>query len=346
MMEENLARTLEKDEVPMEEFFETTVDDLDAFDASCWKKGDGLRIPLYPEVEKRLEGLESGFYLFGAESNMGKSAVMTNMTYSIATCPENNVFAIYYSLDDAAGEILPRIISMNERIPISASSKPMRYQNMIDAGEENSVVYQDWLDRRQNGIQTLKDNREMFKVVDGNTVRSAEQMYDHIKKVRRYLNTFAPDKKLMIAIDSINDLRFANKQLAPGNDQMSEVARTVKEWAVEFDMVVFGSTHLRKLNTNRRPTLDDLKDSSVIGFEASVVWLIYNDVSKNGESASVYYNQEGSEDKFPVIEMDWRKNKKSSFKGRTYNYFTQNFSLVTECPPEAMKRFDALVYEG
>lgn len=340
------TKEVAKDEVEMEEFFETTNDELDSFDEACWKKGNGYKFPRFPEVEKRLEGLESGFYLFAAESNVGKSAIMMNMLYDAATCEENNLFGIYYTLDDASGEIIPRIISMNERIPISVSSKPKRYQNMIDAGEENSVVFEDWLRKRQVGIENLKAQREFFKIVDGNKVRSAEQLYDHIKKVTRYLKTFAPDKKLIIAIDSVNDIRFTSKKLAHGNETMTEVARTVKEWTVEFNIPIFGSVHLRKLNGNRRPSLDDLKDSNELVYESSVTWLLYNDVSRNKESASVYYNVEGREEKLPIVEMDWAKNKKSSFKGRTYNYFTQEFSLLTECPEDIMKRFDALVYEA
>lgn len=336
----------DKDTAEMEEFFDTTEDELDSFDKACWNKGDGFKIPRFPEVEKRLEGLESGLYLFAAESNMGKSAVMSNMLYDICTHEENNLFGIYYTLDDAAGEIIPRVISMNERIPISVSSKPQRYQNMIDRGEENSVVYQDWLNRRQAGIDNLKAKKEFFKIVDGNKVRSGEQLYDHIKKVKRYLKTFYPDKKLMIAIDSLNDIRFTSKNLSHGNEHMSEVAKVVKEWTVEFDMPIFGSTHLRKVNGSRRPTIDDLKDSVELAYEASLVWLIYNDVSRNKQAAAIYHNQEGVEEKLPIIEMDWAKNKKSSFKGRTYNYFTQDYSLVTECPEDIMKRFDALVYEG
>lgn len=344
-MEENLARSLQE-EIDMEDFFATTDDDLDSFDKGCWEKGNGLKLPRFPEVESRLEGMESGLYLFGAESNAGKSAAMLNMTHDIATCEENNIFAIYYSLDDSSGEIIPRVIAMNERIPISVASKPKRYQNMIDAGEENSVVYQDWLDKRMNGIMTLKEQKELFKIVDGNKVRSVEQVYEHIKKVRRYLRTVAPGKRMMVAIDSLNDLRFSSKNLGHGNETASEVARVVKEWTVEFDMPIFGSVHMRKINGNRRPTLDDLKDSIEFVYEASVVWLVFNDVSRNGQSASIYYNQEGVEEKMPVIEFDWRKNKKSSYKGRTYNYFTQNYSLMTECPPDIMKRYDALVYEG
>ena len=335
-----------ENQAEMEDFFETTEEELDEFEEYTWNKGEGYKIPNYPILEQRLEGLESGLYLFAGESNSGKSATMMNLLFDIATHPENNLFGIYYSLDDSKYEILPRIIAMDQSIPISVASKPQRYQNKVDNAEEGAVIYQDWLDRRKQGLQRLRDLKEQFKVVDGNTIKNAEQLHDHIRKVEVYLNAFDPDKKLIIAIDALNDIRFASKNYKPGNELNTAIAQTVKDWSVEFDIPIFGSTHLRKLNQNRRPVLDDLKESSEYVYEASMVWLVYNDVSKNKQSANIYYNEEGVEEKKPIIELDWAKNKKSSFKGRTYHYFTPEMSKLSECDIDVMKRYDALVYES
>ena len=335
-----------ENQAEMEDFFETTEEELDAFEEYTWNKGEGYKVPSFPILEQRLEGLESGLYLFAGESNSGKSAIMMNLLFDIATHPENNLFGVYYSLDDSKYEILPRIIAMNELIPIGVAGKPQRYQNRIDNAEENSATYQDWLDRRARGIQRLKELKHKFKVVDGNTIKSAEQLHDHIKKVKIYLKAFDPDCNLIIAIDALNDIRFATKNYKPGNELNSAIAKTVKEWSVEFDIPIFGSTHLRKLNQDRRPVLDDLKESSEYVYEASMVWLVYNDVSKNKQAANIYYNAEDVEEKMPILELDWAKNKKSSFKGRTYQYFTPEMSKLTECQSDVMKRYDALIYES
>jgi replicative DNA helicase len=335
-----------ENQAEMEDFFETTADELEEFEQYTWNKGEGYKVPSFPILEQKIEGLEAGLYLFAGESNSGKSAAMMNLLFDIATYPENNLFGVYYSLDDSKNEILPRVIAMNELIPIGVASKPQRYQNKIDNAEEGSATIQDWLDKRAAGIQRLKDLKEMWKVVDGNTIKNAEQLYDHIKKVKRYLKAIDPDKNLIIAIDALNDIRFASKSYKPGNELNSAIAKTVKEWAVEFDIPVFGSTHLRKLNQNRRPVLDDLKESGEYVYEASIVWLVHNDVSKNKQAANVYYNAEGVEEKMPILELDWAKNKKSSFKGRTYQYFTPEMSKLSECQTDVMKRYDALVYEA
>ena len=118
----------------------------------------------------------------------------------------------------------------------------------------------------------------------------------------------------------------------------------LKEWSTTLNIPIFGSRHLSKLKQNRRPILDDLKDSNEYVYEASVVWLIYNDVSKNKEASTIFSTQEGVSEKQPVIEIDWAKNKKSSYKGRTYTYFSPNYSKTVECDRDLTKRFDALIY--
>ncbi len=342
--EDNLLKQ-ENNEAEMEDFFETTDEELDEFESYTWRKAQGYGIPGFPIAEEKLEGLESGMYLFAGESNSGKTAAMMNLLFKICTSEENKLFGIYYSLDDSKNEIIPRIIAMDKMIPIGVASKPQRYINKIENSEEGSSIYQEWLDLRTQGVQRLKDLKEMFKIIDSTKIKSAEQLYDHIKKVKMYLKAFDPDKNLIIAIDSLNDIRFASKNLKPGNELNSEIARTVKQWAVDFDMPIFGSCHLRKLNGNRRPVLDDLKESGEYVYESSVVWLVHNDVSKNKQAAKIYHNVEGTSEKMPILELDWAKNKKSSFKGRTYQYFTANMSKLDECPADTMRRYDALVYE-
>ena len=57
----------------IDDFFKETLDDLDKFDEKAWKKGDGLIFPNYPVFTEKLEGIDSGLYLFAGLSNSGKN---------------------------------------------------------------------------------------------------------------------------------------------------------------------------------------------------------------------------------------------------------------------------------
>jgi replicative DNA helicase len=348
-MEEGNKEFNEEDiveEKVMEDFHQTTLDDIDEFEAESLKKGSGYKLPRFPEMEKKLEGLEAGMYLFAAESNVGKSAVMTNVQYDMCTCPENNLFGIYFSLDDSKFEIMPRIIAMDQLIPISVASKPQRYMTAIENGEENSALYADWLEKRKEGLIKLRELNKMFKITDSSKIKTAEDMYEYMLRAKIFIKSIDANSNISVSIDSVNDIKFGEKYFNNSVDKHSEIARTIKDWTTDLRVPIFGACHLRKINANRRPTLDDLKESIEYVYESSVVWLLYNDVSKNKQSANIYYNAEGIEGKSPIIEMDWAKNKKSSFKGNTYNYFSPQYSRIAECDKELMKRYDSLIYEG
>ena len=335
---------INKENIVIKDFMESTLDDLAFFEDNSWNKGDGYSFKRFPMMTENLEGLDEGLYLVAGESNTGKSALMMNMVYDLCSNPDNKLFGIYYLLDDTKYDIIPRIVAMDQSIPIGVVAKPQRYQNMIDAAEENSATYQMYLDKRKDGLEKLRTQNNCFKIEDGSVIKSAEEMFQHMKQLQHYVKAIDPEMNIVVAIDAVDDIRFAGKHFGSTTDRHAEIARTIKEWSTELHRPSFGSRHLSKLRQNRRPTLDDLKDSNEYVYEASVVWLVHNDVSKNKQAAQIYYQPENSVEKLPVLEIDWAKNKKSSFKGRTYSYFIPNYSKATECKENESKRYDTIVY--
>ena len=99
--------------IEQEEFFETTIPQYDAFDLAAWKKGQGYCTKTFPIFDAAMEGLENGMFLFAGESNHGKSAVLLELLMSYCLNEDNNLFGIYFSLDDGADKLIPRIIASN-----------------------------------------------------------------------------------------------------------------------------------------------------------------------------------------------------------------------------------------
>lgn len=333
--------------VDTEDFFNTMEEDLNEFEEISWNKGDGYSTPRFPMLTQHLEGFDNGLILLPAESNAGKSAIMMNIVEDMVMHEPNKLFGIYFSLDDSKHEIIPRVIAMREGINISTVAKPQRIQNMINNGVENSAELEIELQKREQGINNLKANSNKMMIVDSNKVKTLDEMKAYIERVINYVKALDPEMNVVIAIDSIKDIILDDHyNIKTTNEASDFIARAVKHWTVEFNILIFSSVHLRKLNGNRRPTLDDLKDSNVLVYEASVIWLLFNDVSKNKQGAKLFYREEGVDEKLPVIEFDWAKNKKSSFKGRTFAYFAPQMSRAVECNIDASKRFNALLYEA
>lgn len=356
-MKELLRETVEdilqdKNENIVEDYYSLGEDIYNNFDINAHKKGNGYSTTDYPVFNAKIEGLEEGLYIFAGESNSGKTAIMTNIMWSFCMNKKNKLFGIYYSLDDNTDEVIPRLISMNQHIPISVGSKPNRYEEFIathkdsDSAEDAAICeeYQDFLDRRQIGLDQLRNAHKQFLLLDRSKIRNLEQLLDHAKKVQTYVKTFDPENNIVIAIDSLADLTV-DKKFNSDKERIDYVSMKIKEAAnCDLKIPIFTSYHVRKLNHQGRPTLDDIKESSRIVYEASVAFLVFNDVSKNKQAAGVFYTSSEDSEKHPVIELDWAKNKKSSFKGRTYHYFVPNWSYVKEVSLDEMKKFDARVY--
>lgn len=356
------ATTVKEDqeEIRMENFFETSINNYNEFNERAYKKGNGYKIPGYPMIEKHLEGVESGMYLFSGESNSGKSAAMMNIMKDMCSCEENNLFGIYYSLDDSKHEIIPRIIAMEQSIPIGVASKPKRYQDLIDLAMEqevsndNTELYRQYLEKREIGLNKLKSESHKFLIEDADKIKTSSDIKNHIKMVKTFLKTYYTERgevekankmNVIIAIDALNDIKLDPKVYGRlrKEDASEEVAKFVKDLSTTFDIVVFASSHLRKLNGNRRPMLDDLREANTLVYEASVVWLVYNDVSKNKQGAKIYWND--NQQPGPILEMDWAKNKKSSYKGRSFNKFSPNLSQIKECSLKEMEAFENLIMQ-
>ena len=326
------------------ELIEKTRSAIQFIEQRNWNMGEGYKAPHFPLFTQKLEGIESGLYLFAGESNVGKTAIMMNIFWDLALNPANKLYGIYFSLDDAKTEIYPRIISMQQSIPIGCVKKPALFEKKVKEDPNTYSHYLDYLAKRKAGYDMLLEQAEHVNVIDNSNesegCSNEQQMFEMIKKIQDAVKKDNPDANIIVAIDAIDDIRLKNDVV----DRAEEIAKTVKKWAVELDIPIFCSKHLKKLNGNRPPILDDLRDSNTLIYEASAVFLVSNDVSKNKQQAKIFYLSEDGETKQPIIQLDWAKNKKSSYKGITFSHFIPDFSKASECTEEQCKHYEASLY--
>lgn len=329
-------------------------------------QGKGYQALRFPMFTEKLEGLESkGTYGFAGESNSGKTAVMTNIFTDLVENEENHLYGIYFSLDDAEESIYARIASMKmtsmredtgnvdeqgvpisrrKEVPISVFSKPAIYESLIeeDCDPDKTALYIRYLELREEGIEYLDKVVERITFIDASSEYAVNQkaMYNFIKKMKAEIVKQDPLANILVAIDAFDDicLDYSTDQ------ETSEKSKLLKKWSIDLEVPIFFSKHLKKLGSNRRPVLDDLKDSNRLVYDASVIFLIFNDVSKNKTAAKVYdVCATDASAKLPVIEIDWAKNKKSGYKGYTFTHFRPDNSYAEEVPAEHMNYYIRLL---
>lgn len=314
------------------------------FQRKARNRGIGYQCPNFPIFNAKMEGLESGMYLVAGESNHGKSGLLLSLAWDYMAHENNHLYLVYFALDDTADDIYPRVIGMNQDIPISVSSKPTLYERKRDMGDDNVALYNSWLTRGQAGIDQLLDVGEKFTLLDGTDISCGEDILERCKDIKALVRTEDRQANIIVAIDSGMDIEWRDKKFKSEKELNDYTARQLKKWAVEIlDCPLFVTLHLRKIEQNRRPTVADIKESGRWVYEASWLGLVHNDVSRNKQSAAICVRDEQGE-VIPVIELNWAKNKKSSFKGTTYQTFITNHSLVKECTETMAQRFDSLIY--
>lgn len=335
----------------MNDFFKEAFDIFQEYEVESNKDHEvGYDTDNFKNFNQNLDGLSKGLYIFAGESNCGKTAVMTNLLQDFGVQTKNKLFSIYYTLDDTTNEVIPRIIAMNQKIPISVCAKPKRYEALLEVTAQNpqEMMYQEeirkHLELRKQGIQLLQQRSNQFMITDGTRVNTFEDIVEHAKRAQEFVKSIDPENNIMIGIDSISDIKFKNRTFKQPQERHEALSESLKQLAnTELQIPVFGTCHLRKLNHAGRPVLDDLKETGRYQYDASVVFLTHNDVSKNKNAAKIFYTNEENEFIQPVIELDWAKNKRSEFKGRSFYYFVPKYSYVQECVSSDIERFNNII---
>ena len=326
-----------------QDVFKVASDSIDAFDAKAHTIGTGYEAPHFPMWSEKLEGLTDGFYIVTGFSNSGKTMLCMNLCYDYATHEENHLYGVFYTLDDDKQSLISRMLAMMQHIPISVAAKPLRWQAKIDNGEDGDGHIKEWLRLRAEGIQKLKDNSSHILVVDSNDINCIEKLLNHAKMVKRYVQARDEKANIIVFIDSLMDIHIDSEHYREEKDKNARVSQLIKRFAeVDLQCPIFGTAHIRK-NTAKKAKISDLKESGRYEYDAKAVFIVHNDVSRNGQAAEIFFSMDNGI-KYPILEIQWAKNKASSFKERTYCAFFADESRAIECDNEQTQYYNNIVY--
>lgn len=296
---------------------------IEKMDEYSWKRGVNGGLDLgFPQLNQAFEGLTTGLFLVAGSANTGKSGLMLQLAWQIVNANKDKAVCLYFSLDDNINDILPRVIAADQKIPINAVSKPAKYEHMTEV-----------MARRTVGLDKLKESAGWFNMLDSASGSSIEFIKKTIGEYHREVSMNG--YQLVVFIDNFHDISVEDAKYNKDNNQKYDyIASELADICTIYDIPVLCTAELRKLNGNRRPVVDDVRETVKIAYIAKAILLCYNEVGLRGQNAEVYYNRPGSEEKFPVLEVHVGKNKYSSYKGRIFYEFIPECSCLKEVPPE------------
>jgi hypothetical protein len=263
----------------------------------------GFPLTRFNELAGHVDGLQPGFYLLGAESNIGKTAVLTNMCLDVLeTNPDVSV--MYFSLDDSRKYTAYRFLSIMTQLSINDTHKqqtdPVKANVLMD-GRKNLI------DLARSGRLIVKDTSEIYK---------AEQLVAEIKGYQDKSN-------LVVFIDGLYNLEVGDKFRGGIREENIERARQVKQLVDTYRIPILTTGELRKKTKedgkDKAPTVHDLMETGKFAYNANVVWLLY------GKAEDLKSDE-------PVLTLEYVKNKLSDYKGIQYLTFKRATGTMNEVP--------------
>ena len=214
-----------------------------------------------------LDAMTSGFQssdmiVVAARPSMGKTTFAMNLVENALMASDDCV--VVFSLEMPAEQLMMRSLSSLGRI----DQGKIRTGNLAD---------DDW-PRLANAVKKLKE-KKLF--VDDQAGLSPQEMRSRLRRTVR-----EHGKISLVMIDYLQLMQIPGYREGRTNE-ISEISRSIKAMAKEFDCPVIALSQLNRSleqRPNKRPINSDLRESGAIEQDADIIMFIYRDEVYNPDT--------------------------------------------------------------
>lgn len=209
----------------------------------------------FTDLDSITGGLTPGnLYVIASRPGMGRTTLLSDMCRSAAI--KNEIPTAVYSLEEDATRFLTRVISAEARIPrLHIHNGTMQDEHWTRFGRRMPVVSAAPLTVKTPVRLTMSElEEEARKLVADRGVR-------------------------LLAVDGIQDIRPA-KRSDLREREVGDVVRDLKSLARELEIPILATSHLNRgaeQRWDKKPLLDDLRESGAITFAADLIVLLHRD---------------------------------------------------------------------
>lgn len=263
----------------------------------------GYGMNKFSDIAAALDGIQPGFYHLAADTNIGKTAVYTNMVLDILDSNKDTTI-LFFALDDSKKYAANRYLTILSDLEF----KQVKYGlNNLEEGEKNKL-----LEGRESLIDLLKSKR--LTIYDISDIQHIDQLEEEIKKYHH--------EDLVVMIDGLYNLEVSDGSKEGIRQENIERAQKVKRLVDTYRIPVFTTGEFRKKTKgegeNKKPTIDDLMETGKFAYNANVVWLLYPKDAKLKNDPRV------------ELVLEFAKNKISDFKGEKELTFIRAKGKITQ----------------
>lgn len=263
----------------------------------------GYGMNKFSDIAAALDGIQPGFYHLAADTNIGKTAVYTNMALDILESNKDTTI-LFFALDDSKKYAANRYLTILSDLEF----KQVKYGlNNLEEYEKDNLI-----EGRESLIDLLKSKR--LTIYDISDIQHIDQLEEEIKKYHH--------EDLVVMIDGLYNLEVSDGSKEGIRQENIERAQKVKRLVDTYRIPVFTTGEFRKKTKgegeNKKPTIDDLMETGKFAYNANVVWLLYPRDAKLKNDPRV------------ELVLEFAKNKISDFKGEKGLTFIRAKGKVTQ----------------
>ena len=226
-------------------------------------------------LNPKLSGVTSGFYdldsltqgfqksdliILAGRPSMGKTALSLNIASNLIK--NEKLPVLFFSLEMSKEQIMYRLLSMETNINQMRLKSGKLYQN-------------DWI--KLNKI--IKTISKFPFFVDDTFNLSIQDIRSKIKTI-----LFEQNELALVIIDYIQLMQNTKLKTENRVQELSEITRSLKTIAREFNIPIIGLSQLSRNVENRidkKPILSDLRESGSIEQDADLVLMLYQNKSSS-----------------------------------------------------------------
>lgn len=262
----------------------------------------GLPLTKFKTLANNIDGIQNGFYFLGAESNVGKTALLTNLALDVLDT-NSGATVLYFSLDDSRIYTTYRCLSILTGFHINSVRKP-------------NVKHTDF--------QTLQAQRNVFLNYVRNERLILKDLSDvyHMDHLMKFIEAYQDRDDLVVFVDGLYNLEVDAGKNEGIRVQNIEKANKIKLITDKYRIPLIATGDLRKKlkgeSKKTKPTMHDLMETGRYAYNANVIWLLY---ASDPDTVNQPYQ---------ILELEYAKNKLSDFKGIQNLDFIRSTGTIKE----------------
>lgn len=258
----------------------------------------GYRLTNFRRLQDNIDGLQSGLYIVGADTSIGKTSFCVNLFLDLLRT-NDTLTGIYFSLDDNMDVIINRMLATLSAIPIN------KIQKRIDNQQDKAR-----LTRSYKELINLSEKNRLF-IYDQTKVTGTKDVETY---TRRRI-----DNPLFIVVDGLYNLDV-DEDIEGTREKNIARANELKKIADVYRIPVICTAELRKSkqgSERNTPTVDSIMETGKFKYNANLILLLY---PENMD----FDNYDTQED--ATIEIKYAKNKLSHYRGIDTVTFHRTYS--------------------